>query len=105
MSDRWEFEVPKYRTTRSLHPSPNPRHATETPFSFISDDNVWQYADRPLAAHQEFSTTAWPHSSMQPLNQAARVIHSLFCEAEKSKLPPAPWSGDRVRPEIAEAMS
>jgi hypothetical protein len=101
----WDREIPRYRTTRAVHPSPLTRHATETPWSFCSDDDVWQYADQPLAAHEEISTTSWPHPSMQPLNESARRIHNFFCDVEKSRMPRSPWLNNSIRPELAKAMS
>jgi hypothetical protein len=100
----WDLEIPRYRTTRAVHPSALARHVAETPWSFCSDDDVWQYCTKPLAAHEEIETTAWPHPSFAPLNESARRIRNFFCDAEKSRLPRSPWLRDSIHPELAKAM-
>jgi hypothetical protein len=101
----WDREIPKYRTTRTLNPSPLERHARETPWSYCSDNDVWQYGTKPLAAHEEISTTSWPHPSMQPLNESARRVRNFFCDVDKSRLPRSPWQHGCVIPHLAKAMS
>jgi hypothetical protein len=101
----WDHEIPRYRTTRAVHPSPLARHADETPWSSCSDNDCWQYGSKPLAAHTEIETTAWPHASFQPLNESAHRIHDFFTTREKSRLMRTPWVRDRVHPELAKAMS
>jgi hypothetical protein len=101
----WDREIPRYRTTRAMHPSPLARHAEETPWSFCSDNDVWQYCTKPLAAHEEVATTSWPHASFQPLNESARRVHEFFLTRDASRLPRSPWLRDRIHPNLAEAMS
>jgi hypothetical protein len=100
----WDREIPRYRTVRAVHPSEHPRHATEAPWSMCSDDDCWQYAAKPIAAHETIETTAWPHASFQPLNESARRIHDFF-RATSRGLPRSPWLHDRVNPELAKAMA
>jgi hypothetical protein len=101
----WDQEIPRYRTTRALHPSALERHRQETPWSFCSDNDCWQYCgENPLEAHEEVATTAWPHPSFQPLTTSARRIHEFFLTRDASRLPVSPWSGNSIRPELAKAM-
>jgi hypothetical protein len=79
----WEKQIPKYRATRDLQPSPKERHRQESPFSSIQDDSVWQYGEGPVKAGEMIESTAWPHPSFQPLNDSAREIHRFFMSATK----------------------
>jgi hypothetical protein len=101
----WDKEIPRYRTTRAVHPSPLTRHATETPWSSCSDNDCWQYAEKHLAAHEEIYTTSWPHASFQPLNESARRVHDFFLTREASRMPRSPWLRDAIHPTLAKAMS
>src|SRR4030088_802190 len=101
----WDREIPGYGTPSAMHPSPLARHAAETPWSFNSDNDCWQYGERPLAAHEEVSTTSWPHASFQPLNESARRVLNFFCDGEASRLPRSPWQNGSIHPELAKAVS
>jgi hypothetical protein len=84
-------EIPLYRATRTVTPSPNPRHRLEAPFSSQSDGSVWQYGARAVEANEEIATTDWPHPSFRPLNESARRVTSYFQSAMRSRLPRSPW--------------
>jgi hypothetical protein len=92
----WEREVPRYRVTRDIHPSPNSRHRFEPPFASLSDSSVWQYAERDYKAG-EIETRDWPHPSFRPLNYSAGKVLDFFNTRQKSRLPRSPWAGDRIR--------
>jgi hypothetical protein len=92
----WELEIPRYRATRTVHPSPNSRHRHEAPFSTIFDNDVWQQATREVAAHEEFFSREWPHPSFRPLNYSAGRVLDFFNSRMKSRLPRAPFRGDRI---------
>jgi hypothetical protein len=87
-------EMPIYQVTRALKPAQKVRHAFETPFSTIWDSDVWQYGERALAVGERVSTTAWPHSSMRPLNRSAEMILSFYNNEMKSRLPRSPFGSD-----------
>jgi hypothetical protein len=89
-------EVPRYRATRDVHPSPNSRHRLEPPFASLSDPDVWQFAEKPIKARAEFESTAWPHASFYPLNEAAKRVHGFFTTRQKSRLAISPWRVDRI---------
>jgi hypothetical protein len=91
-----DSELPKYKATRDLKPSPNARHRNETPFASQSDNDVWQYAERPIAAGAEISTDCWPSSSMQGMNDAARQILEFFRTRQRSRMPLKPIRNGRV---------
>jgi hypothetical protein len=93
----WERQPPRYRATRAVHPSPNSRHRFEPPFATVFDSDVWQHAERPVQAGQEFESRAWPHQSFVPLNFSGRAVLAFFNSRVKSRLPRAPWVGDRIR--------
>ena len=92
----WEREVPRYRATRDVHPSPNSRHRHEAPFASLSDPDVHQYATQPIKAREEFVSREWPHPSFFPLNDSARKVLYFFTTRQKSRLGRAPWKGDRI---------
>jgi hypothetical protein len=92
----WEREVPRYRATRSVHPSPNARHLRESPFSSFSDSSVWQFAERDYKAGEEILSRAWPHPSFHPLNYSAAKVLDFFNSRQKSRLGRSPWQGDRL---------
>jgi hypothetical protein len=92
----WEREVPRYRATRDVHPSPNRRHRLEPPFASQSDNDVYQYSERPIAAREEIETKAWPHPSFRPLNYSASRVLDFFMTRQRSRMPLSPWRGDRV---------
>jgi hypothetical protein len=93
----WEREIPKYRATRAVHPSPNKRFKLEKPFSSCSDNDCWQYAERSVAAGEVITTTAWPHQSFRPLNFAAEKVLAFFNGALRSRLTLSPWHAGAVR--------
>ncbi len=92
----WEREIPRYRATLDVHPSPNDRHRHEAPFSSFSDPDVYQYCERPIAAREEIETKSWPHPSFWPMNTAAKRVLDFFNSREKSRLALSPWQGDRL---------
>jgi hypothetical protein len=92
----WEREVPRYRATRDVFPSPNSRHRHEPPFATLSDPNVWQQAEEPVKAGAEFQSKAWPHASFRPLNRSAEEVMAFFNSAPKSRLGLRPWCNDRI---------
>jgi hypothetical protein len=92
----FEREVPRYRATRDVYPSPNSRHRHESPFSSFSDDAVWQFAERDYKAGEEIETKSWPHPSFHALNYSAEKVLEFFSSRQKSRLPLAPWRFDRL---------
>ncbi len=92
----WRLETPLYRATRNLHPAPKERARTETPWSYSSDGDCWQYAERPIATGEEIETDRWPHESMQPLNYAATQIHKFFTTGMRSRMMVAPVRNGEV---------
>ncbi len=92
----WEREIPRYRATRPLKPSPNSRHRFEPPFASLSDNDVWQYSEQPIAAGEEIVTQSWPHPSFRPLNFSADRVFEFFNSRMKSRLPRSPFRGDRI---------
>jgi hypothetical protein len=92
----WERIVPRYRLSRGVHPSPNSRHRLEPPFSFLSDNDCWQYGERTIRGGEEIQTTAWPHPTFTALNFSARKLLEFFNGAMKSRLPKSPWRDGRV---------
>jgi hypothetical protein len=91
----WECEVPKYRVVRDLTPAPKARYRFEKPFTEISDNNVWQYAERVYEAGEVIESTNWPHPTLWPLNYSAEKVLEFFNGALKSRLPVSPWYGNR----------
>jgi hypothetical protein len=89
-------EVPRYRATRDVFPSPNSRHRLEPPFASLSDPSVWQFAERPVEAREEFESKSWPHPSFHPLNESAAKVLQFFSMRQKSRLPISPWRVDRI---------
>jgi hypothetical protein len=92
----WDLSIPKYRVTMDVIPAEKPRFRFEPPFTSISDNSVWQYAERPLAAGTEIETTSWPHATFLPINESAKAIHKFFRSAPKSRLPLSPWRDGRL---------
>jgi hypothetical protein len=92
----WAREVPRYRATRSVHPSPNSRHRLEPVFSQMSDSSCYQFAERPITAGEIVETKSWPHPSFHPLNRSAEKVLAFFNSAPKSRLGMSPWRGDRI---------
>jgi hypothetical protein len=92
----WDREVPKWRVTRPIRPSPNNRHRHEPPFSTIFENDVWQFADRNYAAGEEIFSLDWPHPSFRPLNHAACRVIDFFNARMKSRLPLRPWRNGRL---------
>jgi hypothetical protein len=95
-TEDWKHEVPRYRATRDVHPSPNSRHRFEPPFASLSDSSVWQFAERPIKARDEIETRSWPHESFWPLNEAAKRTLDFFNSRQKSRLGRSPWRVDRI---------
>jgi hypothetical protein len=93
----WEREIPRYKATIDLIPSPNPRHRFEKPFSTVMDSHVWTQASAPVAAGTEITSTCWPHPSMQGLNYSGQQVLAYFKASIKSRLPVSPWNQGRVR--------
>jgi hypothetical protein len=92
----WEREVPRYRATRDIHPSPNSRHRFEPPFASLSDSSVWQFSERPIKAGEIIETREWPHASFSPLNFSAAKVLEFFNSRQKSRLGRSPWPHDRL---------
>jgi hypothetical protein len=92
----WEREIPRYRATRDLHPSPNSRMRHEPPFASMSDDGCWQQADRPVKAGEIIETKDWPHPSFRPMNRSAEAVMEFFNSALRSRMGLSPWRGDRI---------
>ena len=86
-----ETEIPRYRATLDVRPSPTARHRGEPPFTTIFDSDIWQYAEVPLKATEEISTTAWPHASFRPLNESAKRVLQYFNLLMKSRLATSPF--------------
>jgi hypothetical protein len=95
-SQEWSREAPKYKATRTVTPSPNPRHRTEAPFSTQSDPDCWQFGDRIIEAGEEITSTDWPHLSFRPLNESGRRVMEYFQGAMRSRLPRSPWRDGQV---------
>jgi hypothetical protein len=93
----WQYETPKYKATRDVHPSPNARYRTEPPFETMFDASQWQYATKPIAAGEIVETREWPHPSFRPLNYGAQQVHAFFSLQMKSRMTQSPWFGDRIR--------
>jgi len=92
----WDKEIPRYRISVNLHPSPLARHRHEPPFVSSTESAQWQFAERPIAAGETIETTAWPHLSMQPLNESAKQTLNYFRDHMKSRLPQTPWRNGRL---------
>jgi hypothetical protein len=95
-TEDWKHEVPRYRATRDVHPSPNDHHRFEPPFASLSDSSVWQQAERPVKAREEIETKNWPHPSFHPLNYSAGKVLDFFNSRQKSRLGRSPWQVDRI---------
>jgi hypothetical protein len=93
----WNRELPTYKVTRDLKPSPKQRFKFETPFSHQTDSDEYQYGERILKAGEVITTDKWPHASMMPLNETARRVLEFFGSHQKSRLPQTPWVGGRLR--------
>ncbi|OSJ22151.1 hypothetical protein BSZ19_47055 [Bradyrhizobium japonicum] len=92
----WDRELPRYRASIDLRPSQYARHRQEPPFTSCSDTHMWQYAERPIAAGEEITTTAWPHASLVPLNETAKRAREYFTSHQRSRLPQSPWRAGRL---------
>lgn len=101
----WDKDIPRYRTTQAVVPSPNSRHLFEPPFSAMGDESCWQYATRPHAAKETIEITSWPHPTFMPLNESARRIRDFFLTRDRARMPPSPWQGGRVHPTILKEMT
>ena len=95
-SPGWEREVPKYRLSRAVRPSPNFRHRHESPFSSFSENDIWQQADREYKAGEIVETKSWPGPGFHPLNYSAEKVLEFFNSAPKSRLGLSPWRDDRL---------
>jgi hypothetical protein len=93
----WDKEIPRYRASINLRPSAYARHRSEPCFASCSDTHMWQFAERPIAAGEEFESTAWPHASLTPLTESARRVLEYFNSHQKSRLPMSPWHNGRLR--------
>ena len=91
-----DTEIPKYRASRAVEPSPNARYRLETPLAHIFDDS-WQYGIVPVARGEIVHSTAWPHPGFVGLNESGRRIQEFFQRAQKSRLPLSPWYDGRLR--------
>jgi hypothetical protein len=93
----WEKELPLYRVSRDVHPSPKARARTEPPVSSSSDPDMYQYAERPMKAGEIFEITDWPHPSFRPLNYSAAKVMEFFSRDVKSRMQRSPWVAGRVQ--------
>jgi hypothetical protein len=93
----WQFETPRYKATRDVHPSPRARYRMEPPFETMFDPDQWQYGTKPIVAGEIVETRDWPHPSFRPLNYGAQQVHAYFSLQMKSRLPTTPWHGDQIR--------
>ena len=91
-----DAEIPKYRASRAVEPSPNARYRLEPPLARIFDDS-WQYGIVPVARGEIVVSTAWPHPGFVGLNDTGRRIQEYFQRAQKSRLPLSPWYEGRLR--------
>ncbi|MGY4437057.1 hypothetical protein ACVWWO_009534 [Bradyrhizobium sp. F1.13.1] len=103
LPEGWDRQIPRYRATAPLRPSPKERHRHEPPFTSSTDPSCWQYGERSIVAGETIETTAWPHPSFQGLNDSARQIQKFFASAVKSRLQVSPWRNGRVH--LADAMA
>jgi hypothetical protein len=92
----YDAVIPRYRASTDLKPSAYARHRTEPPFASMSDNSVWQYGERPVAAGEIVETTLWPAASMVPLNDSAKLVREFFTSHQKSRLPFSPWRNGRL---------
>jgi hypothetical protein len=93
----WEKEVPRYKVTRDVHPSPKARHRDEPPFGMMIDSDMWQYADRIYKAGETIETKHWPHPSFVPLTYGAKKVLNFLSSQQKSRLTTSPWYIDQIR--------
>jgi hypothetical protein len=93
----WELEVPKYKVTREVVPSPRPRHRTEPPFAYDFQTDVWQYAARVYKAGEIVETKDWPHSSFLGITYGAKMILEFFKSRPRSSLTTTPWDLNQIR--------
>jgi hypothetical protein len=91
-----DLETPRYRVMIDLTPAPRARYRQERPFTDQSDVHCWQYAERPYKAGEIIESKAWPHLTMVPLNEAARLVHGFFKSAMKSRLSVSPYQSGRL---------
>jgi hypothetical protein len=92
----WQTETPRYRATRDISPPTRDRYRTEKPFTTMADNDCWQYGTQSIAAGDEFESRDWPHPSFRPLNYSAGRVLDFFNSRMKSRLPRAPFRGDRI---------
>jgi hypothetical protein len=92
----WEREIPRYRATRDLHPSPNSRHRFEPPFASLGDPDVHQYATQPVKAGDEFESREWPHPSFHPLTFSAVKTLEFYTSRQRSRMSLSPWRDGRI---------
>ena len=94
--ENWAHQIPRYRASRTVHPSPNKRFRFEAPLAYILDSDEWQQGDRIVQAGEEIETKEWPHQSFRGLNYAAERVLKFFNERQKSRLAFSPWRGNCV---------
>lgn len=93
----WEREIPKYRATRDIQPSPKSRFRFEPPFTSVFNSDAWQYGSEHVKAGQTVETKDWPHPSFHPLNYSAGKVLEFFNARLKSRLQNSPWFGSQIR--------
>jgi hypothetical protein len=92
----WQFQTPRYKATRDVHPSPKERFRFEMPLASMSDSSCYQYGEQPIKAGQTVETKSWPHESFVALNEAAERVLAFFNSALKSRLGMSPWRDGRI---------
>jgi hypothetical protein len=92
----WQFEIPRYRSTRAVHPAATSRFRFEMPLSQMSDSDCWQYAEHPVKSGAIVETKSWPHESFVGLNEAAQRVLEFFNSAPRSRLGLSPWRDGQI---------
>ena len=78
------------------HSPPKGWERFETPFASYSDNDVWQYGERPVTAGEEIETREWPHPSFRALNYSAGRVLDFFNSRTRSRMAISPFQNGRV---------
>lgn len=92
----WAREVPRYKATRDLQPASKPRFRLEPPFAVMYSENEWQFGEKFIPAGTEFSSQAWPHPTLCPLNYSAAKVLDYFNTRQRSRMPLSPWRNGKI---------
>jgi hypothetical protein len=100
----WQLQTPRYKASRDLWPPSKPqfRHLPPTPCLSEADD-IWQFANRPIAAGNFINTEDWPHWSFEPINESARHVHGYFLAHKNRWMPLRPFEEGRLLPLIVDS--